>query len=133
MTKDDWAKEFARITSLYRQIVIEPLDTMNYNATATTPADRIKQAEAELAAAVQAKQEQDERDALVARFDNDRHLAEATISLISRARSLRLKSSCEGSSDGLARFRKELSPLAESYGVRIVLTGDKSTATVVLA
>lgn len=100
-----------------------------------TPEQRIYVAEAELAIAKALKEEADKVAALKAQFDNDRDLAQATIDLIFSARVLRtgIVAPTSVREESLARFRKELAPLAESYGVKIVLTGDKTTATVVLS
>lgn len=107
----------------------------NHEPSTMTPEERIYVAEAELAIAKALKEEADKVAALKAQFDNDRDLAQATIDLIFSARVLRtgIVAPCSVREESLARFRKELAPLAESYGVKIVLTGDKSTATVVLA
>lgn len=114
------------------QFIKESIKTMGDN---TTPDQRIKQAEEALAKAIAAKQEADEREAFGKRIDNDVKLAEATALLLVRIRSLALAAS-NATSVGLpefARFRKELQPLAESYGMKIVLVGDRTTASVVAA
>ena len=64
------------------------------------------------------------------RIDYERDLAEATALLVVSIRRLRTAGECSAYPT-FARFRKELSPLAETYGVKIVLVGDKSKATLV--
>jgi hypothetical protein len=89
----------------------------------------VERAEAELAAEQAAA-------AVKARFDYDEDLATATLVLINGARALRSGGvSPTGSSSNrlLAKYRKELAPLAASYSVKIVLVGDKTTARLVLA
>lgn len=59
-------------------------------------------------------------------------LCAATAVLLRNVRSLVLESAATvPASSELARFRKELQPLAETYGLRIVLVGDRTTATLV--
>lgn len=92
---------------------------------------RKQQAEAE-AVAAKAAAEQAERAALTERLSFDRDLANATAILLDSVKTLRLGKLGVGAQSALARFIKELQPLALSYGVRIVKVGDKSTATLVL-
>ena len=89
----------------------------------------LERAEAELA-------EEQAAAAVKARFDYDEDLAVATLALIRDARALRtggVSASGNSSSRLLAKYRKELAPLAASYSVKIVLVGDKTTARLVLA
>jgi hypothetical protein len=96
----------------------------------------VKNAEIALAAAQSHLAEQERITALRDRFNRDHQLALATASLTTAARSLVLKDTLPQHSQApefFATFRKELQPLAAEYGVKIVLIGDKTTATVVLA
>lgn len=91
-------------------------------------------ARAALAAAEAALADKTARAALADRIDADCELAGATITLLTEVARLRVHGLAPlGSSVRLAKYRKELSALAESYGVRIVLVGDKTAAMLVLA
>lgn len=98
-----------------------------------TPTELVKNAELTLAATVLAKEAADAHEALASRFDHDRELAEAALNLINDSAHLRKFGKLLPERKTHASFRKELQPLAESYGVKIVLVGDKTTAMLVLA
>ena len=106
---------------------------VNHESTSMTPTEIVKNAELALAAAVLAKAAHDDTEALKARIHDDIALAHATRTLLDGVQSLRLLGATVSAHQVLARFRKELAPLAESYGAKIVLVGDKTTATLVLA
>lgn len=72
-----------------------------------------------------------ERRALGERIQYEIALAEATSQLLAFIRSLLLSEVCVDSSTVFATFRKELQPLASTYGVKIVLIGQKDRATLV--
>lgn len=97
------------------------------------PQAAVEDARAELAAAEAALADKTAREALSDRIDADCRLAAATISLLHEVARLRVHGLEPRCSDVLAKYRKELSALAESYGVRIVLVGDKTAAMLVLA
>lgn len=98
------------------------------------PQAAVQDARAALAAAEAALADKTARDALVARIDADCKLAGATITLLNEVARLRVHGlEPLGGNVLLAQYRKELSALAESYGVRIVLVGDKTAAMLVLA
>lgn len=91
------------------------------------------EARAALAAKAEADAQQAERDAIQARIREDQRLADATICLLQRLEDLRVfRTKIPTPALQLAKYRKQLQPLAESYGARIVLIGDKTQATVVL-
>ena len=90
-------------------------------------------ARAALAAAEAALADKTAREALAARIDADCKLAGATAALLHYVERLRVHGLEPRQSTQLAQYRKELSALAESYGVRIVLVGDKTAAMLVLA
>lgn len=71
------------------------------------------------------------KQAISTRIDGEVALAKATLLLLSDVRTLCVHGMSTVPRTELAAFRKELQPLAETYGVRIVLIGDKSTATLV--
>lgn len=100
------------------------------------PAPRREQTSAELAqqAEQQAVREETlaEKTALNNRISYEVALANATIILLASLRSLLLGEVPSVAPQAvLAKFRKELQPLAETYGVKIVCVGDKTTATLV--
>ena len=102
----------------------------------TASVARVKEAVAALARAEAALVEEQAAAAVKARFDYDEDLAVATLALIKDARALVFGGvSTTGNSSNrlLAKYRKELAPLAASYNVKIVLVGDKTTARLVLA
>lgn len=90
-----------------------------------SPEERIKQAQEALVQAEQAKAQEDARVALVARLDHEEALASATLELLRCIRRNDFSPSHQ-----FAKFRKELNPLAETYGFKLVLVGDKTRATV---
>lgn len=98
------------------------------------PKAAVEDARAELAAAEAALADKTAREALADRIDADCKLAGATTALLHEVARLRLHGlePMHGNVH-LAKYRKELSALAESYGVRIVLVGDKTAAMLVLA
>lgn len=65
------------------------------------------------------------------RINFERDLASATITLLDEVRNVTLGVSVAAVSESFARFRKELQPLARTYGVKITLVGDKTKATLV--
>lgn len=97
------------------------------------PQAAVQDARAALAAAEAALADKTARDALVDRTDADCKLACATAALLHEVVRLRVHGLEPQRSTQLAQYRKELSALAESYGVRIVLVGDKTAAMLVLA
>lgn len=70
--------------------------------------------------------------ALYERMNREAALAACTCNLIDEAYQLVRHGGAVAPNKRFATFRKELSPLAESWGVKIVLVGDKTTATLVL-
>lgn len=91
-------------------------------------ADQLEQAAREARADEEAEAA---KQAISTRIDGEVALAKATILLLSDVRTLCVHGMSPVPRTELATFRKELQPLAETYGVRIVLIGDKSTATLV--
>lgn len=87
---------------------------------------RIETLKSRLAAAEAAKVQEDAQAAFAIRIDHDKALAQATLVLL-----YALQGNKNAQEPLLARFRKELQPLANSYGVKIVLVGDKSIASLV--
>ncbi len=98
------------------------------------PEEVIAKAEADIAKAQEQIEAANVKAALADRFNYDQELAQATVSLIGEAKRLILDGQTSASANtSFAKFRKQLSPLAATYGVKIVLVGNKSTATVALA
>lgn len=97
------------------------------------PQAAVQDARAALAAAEAALADKTARDALADRINADCGLAGATIALLDEVARMRVDGLEPQRSTRLAQYRKELSALAESYGVRIVLVGDKTAAMLVLA
>lgn len=97
------------------------------------PQAAVQDARAALAAAEAALADKTARTALVDRIDADCKLACATAALLNEVARLRVHGLEPQRSTQLVQYRKELSALAESYGVRIVLVGDKTAAMLVLA
>lgn len=97
------------------------------------PQAAVEAARSALASAEAALAAKTEREALAARIDADCKLAGATTALLHEVVRLRVHGLEPQHSTQLAQYRKELSALAESYGVRIVLVGDKTAAMLVLA
>lgn len=95
--------------------------------------EAVDAARAALAEAEAALADKTAREALVDRIDADCKLAGATTELLYEVGSLRVHGIAPRQSTRLAKYRKELAALAESYGVRIVLVGDKTAAILVLA
>lgn len=90
--------------------------------------EKIKAAEAALATALAQKEEADALAALTARLDSETELAAATATLLGAIRGIRLCGFKAQLNTTFAKFRKELAPLAESYGFRIKVVGDKTVA-----
>lgn len=93
-----------------------------------SPEERIKQAQEALAQAEQAKAQEDAQKALEARLDHEEALCSATAALLGAIRTFG-HTPGQATSRVFAEFRKELTPLAESYGYKLVLVGDKTQAT----
>jgi hypothetical protein len=94
----------------------------------------IKRAQEEIVKAEAEKAKQAADAALADRFAHDAGLAHATSELLAAGRGLLLGNiRVAATLSIIAKYRKELAPLAASYGLKIVLVGDKSTATVVQA
>lgn len=93
-------------------------------AIGPSPEERIKQAQEALAQAEHAKAQEDARKAVEARLDYEEHLARTTVDLL-----LAVRRGDFAPSYTFAKFRKELNPLAETYGFKLVLVGDKTRAT----
>ena len=99
-----------------------------------TPAQIIARAHKEIAEAEAEIAKAAEIAALTSRIEQDLELALATSALLIGAKDLLLGNNTHGTSARMfAKLRKELAPLAESYGVKIVLVGDKTSATLVKA
>ena len=112
--------------SVTRSIYAELRNFAQPSTKPDTSADLLKRAEA---LAVK-EAENAEAAALEARINYDLDLADATCYLLSDIRSFALRGHGAPSAKAThARFRKELTPLAAAYGVKIVLIGDKTTAT----
>lgn len=92
-------------------------------AIGPSPEERIKQAQEALAQAEQAKAQEDARKAVEARLDYEQALATATHELLQA-----IRNRAGAISTTFAKFRKELNPLAETYGFKLVLVGDKTRA-----
>lgn len=88
------------------------------------------QAAADEAAEHEAAQAQ--RAALDAQLNAMAALASAGLDLLSAVRSVRLQNYSNIQYQSLAKYRKELQPPANVLGCKIVLVGDRTTATVVL-
>lgn len=71
--------------------------------------------------------------AIIEKLEYQRALAQTTDSLLGRIREVVVDGGAVANYPDFAKFRKELQPLAETYGVRIVLVGDKTQATLVKA
>lgn len=91
-------------------------------------ADELEQAAREARADEEARAA---KEKIEARINRDETLAMATVALLRQINYLLVDGGECSALHNLAEFRKELQPLAETYGVRIVLIGDKSTATLV--
>lgn len=96
------------------------------------PSERVALHKRELAEAEAALAAKNERDALEAKIDSEIALVEATYTLLSDIRILRLTDNQTYQRKEFAAYRKELSDIASAYDVKIVLVGDKSSATLVL-
>ena len=97
-----------------------------------THEEQVALAQAALAEAEAALAAKNERDALAAKIDAEIALADATSTLLADIRILRLTGNQTYRRPEFAAYRKELSDIASSYGVKIVLVGDKSSAELVL-
>lgn len=94
---------------------------------------RAEAAEAEALRVAEAQAKADARAALVASLKRDADLAKATSSLIGAIGALLLGQPSEDTLSSLmAEFRTELQPLANVYGCKIVLVGNKTKATLVV-
>lgn len=96
-------------------------------------ADRVEaEQEAHAAADATAQADREEREAINAKLRAHTTLANATIVLLDVIRDL-LVHRCHvpGHFSEIAAHRKALAGLAEFYGCKIVLVGDKTSATVV--
>lgn len=96
------------------------------------PSARVTMLKQELADAETALAAKNERDALAAKIDAEIALVEATYTLLADIRTLRLTDNLTYQRKEFATYRKELSDIAAAYDVKIVLVGDKSSATLVL-
>lgn len=94
--------------------------------------ERVTMLKQELAKAEAALATKNERDALKAKIDAEIALVEATYTLLADIRILRLTDNQTYQRKEFATYRKELSDIAASYDVKIVLVGDKSAATLVM-
>jgi hypothetical protein len=97
-----------------------------------TAAEAVEQLTAALAAAEKRKAAEEIRQQTLARIKNEAALAHAT-SLLLRDINTLAQGRITAPSSPLATFRKELQPLAATYGMKIVLVGDKTQATLVQA
>lgn len=95
---------------------------------APSPEDRIKQCEDIIASAQADIAERERRAELGKRIDYEYALAAATGRLLADIRNIELGHGTASQDAYLVQFRKELTPLAETYGFRIVLVGDRSVA-----
>lgn len=99
-----------------------------------TPAEQAKDHRMIAAAAIVAAErcekeaaEQERKEALLNKIEEQRQLAQATGVLLGEIRN----AVCGGRGavfTALAKFRDELQPVAKSYGYKIVLVGDKTQA-----
>lgn len=101
------------------------------NAGPDSQAENVKRIEKSLEIAKQAEQAAIVRAELATRINTERSLAAATTLLLGGIEGVLLSGYGASNQAEWATFRKELQPLAESYGVRIVLVGDKTRATLV--
>lgn len=90
---------------------------------------RLQQALAEAEAALAAE---NKRNELAARIDSEMALAEATRTLLADIRVLLISGNAVHPRKEFAKYRKDLSALASTYGVKIVPVGDKSAATLTI-
>jgi len=100
-------------------------------AARVSPTKAVESAKAVLAQAEAALAVKEASDAFQARIQYDIDLAASTSELL-----LQIRSDAGGwpstvHSPAFSKFRKELQPLANAYGFKIVLVGDKTTATLV--
>lgn len=93
-----------------------------------TPEETLKRGQELIAQAESEIAERTRRDELRARIDYELSLANATARLLADVQSIALGGGRADQSAYLVQFRKELAPLADSYGFSIVLVGDKSVA-----
>lgn len=96
-----------------------------------TPEDAVKRAAAKLADAEAALAAKTAHDARIASIDADDALAKATRTLMSKIKYIVNGGNASDNSTELAQYRKELQPLAEKHGFKIVLVGNKKQACVV--
>lgn len=114
------------------QVTREVTGACGFPTAPTSLEQQVKATQQAAADAVAALAAQEAKDALIARLNNDRALAVATQALIEAARDLVVYGQyTTTSADSFAKFRKELQPLASSYGLKIVLVGNRSRATLV--
>lgn len=74
--------------------------------------------------------EEEAKAAVLQRIAEEALLAHATVTLLTEIRAM-TKGEGVMQQFGLAKFRQQLQPLAQSYGYKIVLVGDKTRATLV--
>lgn len=98
-----------------------------------TPEVAVKRATDELAAAEAALAAKNAHAARIELIESDYNLAGATQTLMTCIKSLVNGGSTTQDLEVLAKYRKELQPLAERHGFKIVLVGNKTKATVVQA
>lgn len=104
---------------------------------AASASDNAK-AQREQAAALLERAEENERKAkaeadkaaVLQRIAEETLLAHATVTLLTEISAM-TKGEGVTQQFGLAKFRQQLQPLAQSYGYKIVLVGDKTRATLV--
>ena len=100
--------------------------------TVPSTAEMVEHARAKLEQVEAALAAENERNALAAKIDAEIALAEATRTLLEDISNLRLVNNQTYRRKEFATYRKELTALAASYDVKIVLVGDKSAAVLVL-
>lgn len=106
-----------------------PVFNMN---VAYTPDELRKFAEDREAADAALKAEEAAKQAVHSQLTAHVELAKATLSLLAMVSDLFIgKQAVPLHRADVAKYRKALAPLAESYGVEIVLLGDKTSATIV--
>lgn len=102
--------------------------------TAATTGELVEQAKQELARLEELDAVTKQRDEGATRIDNELALAQATHTLLTHIRQLVVdQARSVNGSKALAIFIKELQPLAQTYGVKIVKVGNGELATLVLA
>src|ERR1044072_1940516 len=102
-----------------------PITTVEAIEQTIAKLDALKAQEKAEAKAAEAKAA---KDALGSRLSYERGLANATVELLAEIARIEFNYGSASMSHGYAKYRKELSPLAETYGFKLVLVGDKSVA-----